>query len=210
MFIILDIWFTVFINILRCGTSVVCVILPFHYLLQIHSVSVCASLQINSTSWALVLDSFRRITEIFLDKAQTNNIFVGNVTVIKATKLCLESIRYENLSHFYLNLYFIRTRLQTASSQSWCKPPKCHLLLACVFSSSSQIYFFLIFLIPQEFLWKPFIGFSSMKVWFSFLGEVLGAINYSNHVIQICYLWFLSNDDSDLLSPGAFLIYTSQ
>lgn len=129
-----------------------CVILPFHYLLQIHSVGVCASLQMNSTSWALVLDSFRRITEIFLDKAQTNNIFVGNVTVIKATKLCLESIRYENLSHFYLNLYFIRTRLQTASSQSWCKPPKYHLLLACVFSSSSQIYFFLIFLIPQEFL----------------------------------------------------------
>ncbi|CAA2966828.1 HEAT repeat-containing 6 isoform X1 [Olea europaea subsp. europaea] len=65
----------------------------------IHSVSVCASLQMNSTSWALVLDSFRRITEIFLDKAQTNNIFVGNVTVIKATKLCLESIRC------FFNLY---------------------------------------------------------------------------------------------------------
>ncbi|KAL2539022.1 ARM repeat superfamily protein [Forsythia ovata] len=59
----------------------------------IHSVSICASLQMNSTSWALVLDSFKRIVEIFLGKAQTNKIFVGNVTVIKATKLCLESIR---------------------------------------------------------------------------------------------------------------------
>ncbi|CAI9786720.1 unnamed protein product [Fraxinus pennsylvanica] len=59
----------------------------------IHSVSIRASLQMNSTSWALVLDSFKRIVEVFLDKARTNNIFVGNVTVIKATKLCLESIR---------------------------------------------------------------------------------------------------------------------
>ncbi|KAL0391640.1 UNVERIFIED_CONTAM: Dynamin-2B [Sesamum radiatum] len=59
----------------------------------IHGISRCSSLELNSASWALMLESFERIMQSFLGKAKTEGILVGNVAVIKATKQCLESLR---------------------------------------------------------------------------------------------------------------------
>ncbi|KAK4433593.1 HEAT repeat-containing protein 6 [Sesamum alatum] len=59
----------------------------------IHGISHCSSLEMNATSWALMLESFERIVQNFLGKAKTEGVLVGNVAVIKATKQCLESLR---------------------------------------------------------------------------------------------------------------------
>ncbi|KAK6115494.1 hypothetical protein DH2020_007763 [Rehmannia glutinosa] len=47
----------------------------------------------NSKSWALVLDSFRRILQTLLGMAKTESVLVGDIAIIKATKQCLESLR---------------------------------------------------------------------------------------------------------------------
>ncbi|XP_073159356.1 uncharacterized protein [Henckelia pumila] len=57
-----------------------------------HGVCHCASLEMNSTSWALVLESFGRMVEIFLGKGE-RNILIGNGAALKATKQCFESLR---------------------------------------------------------------------------------------------------------------------
>ncbi|KAI3460726.1 hypothetical protein Pfo_017389 [Paulownia fortunei] len=59
----------------------------------IHGISHCSFLEMNSTSWALLLDSFKRIVQIFVGKAKPESVLIGNVAVIKATKQCLESLR---------------------------------------------------------------------------------------------------------------------
>lgn len=76
----------------------------FSYLLQIHGISHSSFLEMNSTSWALVLDSFKRIVQIFLGKAKTEGALIENVAVIIPTKQCLESLRCGNLSSFSLSL----------------------------------------------------------------------------------------------------------
>ncbi|KZV33103.1 HEAT repeat-containing protein 6 [Dorcoceras hygrometricum] len=58
-----------------------------------HGVCHCASLEINSTSWALVLDSFERMVEFFLGNGEKRSKSVRNVAALKATKQCLESLR---------------------------------------------------------------------------------------------------------------------
>ncbi|KAG8381705.1 hypothetical protein BUALT_Bualt05G0000500 [Buddleja alternifolia] len=57
---------------------------------MIHGIADCSSLQMNSTSWALVLDSFQGIVQIFLHRAKTLS---ENAAIIKSTKQCLESLR---------------------------------------------------------------------------------------------------------------------
>ncbi|KAH6806622.1 hypothetical protein C2S51_031453 [Perilla frutescens var. frutescens] len=59
----------------------------------IHGIIRSSFLEMNSTQWALVLDSFKRILQIFLRKANTERAFIGNVVVVKFTKQCLESLR---------------------------------------------------------------------------------------------------------------------
>ncbi|KAL3830375.1 hypothetical protein ACJIZ3_019177 [Penstemon smallii] len=59
----------------------------------IHGVSHCALLQLNSSSLALVLDSFKKIVQILLGKAKTRSTSAENDSVVKATKESLESIR---------------------------------------------------------------------------------------------------------------------
>ncbi|XP_011074984.1 HEAT repeat-containing protein 6 isoform X2 [Sesamum indicum] len=59
----------------------------------IHGISHYSSLEMNSTSWALILESFEKIVQNFLGKAKTEGVLDGNVAVIKATKQCLESLR---------------------------------------------------------------------------------------------------------------------
>lgn len=58
-----------------------------------HGVCHCASMEMNSTLWALVLDSFERMVEIFLGKGEKMSILIGNGAALKATKQCLESLR---------------------------------------------------------------------------------------------------------------------
>ncbi|XP_073043626.1 uncharacterized protein [Primulina eburnea] len=61
--------------------------------LLFHDVCHCASLEMNSTSWALVFDSFERMVEIFLGKGEKRIVSIGNGVALKATKQCLESLR---------------------------------------------------------------------------------------------------------------------
>ncbi|KAL8459743.1 hypothetical protein ACS0TY_037015 [Phlomoides rotata] len=65
--------------------------LPSH---EIHGISHSSTLEMNSTSWDLMLDSFKRIVKIFLGKAKTESTLIGNVAIIKPTKQCLESLRF--------------------------------------------------------------------------------------------------------------------
>lgn len=53
----------------------------------IYNFSQHVTFEITSSSWALLLDSFGRMVEIFLGKACLNRFFSGNVTVIKAKVL---------------------------------------------------------------------------------------------------------------------------
>ena len=52
----------------------------------------------NSTMWGLVLDSFKRIVQVFFGNVETERVIIRNVALIKPTKNCLESLRYGNLS----------------------------------------------------------------------------------------------------------------
>ncbi|KAL6526451.1 hypothetical protein OROGR_015541 [Orobanche gracilis] len=59
----------------------------------IHGISHCSFLEINSRSWALVFDSFKRMMQILLSMAKTESLSVGNIAILQATKQCLESTR---------------------------------------------------------------------------------------------------------------------
>ncbi|KAL7221934.1 hypothetical protein ACSBR1_023804 [Camellia fascicularis] len=58
----------------------------------VYDVSHRVSLDINSSYWALMLDSFGRMVEIFLGKAGRKRVLSGNV-VVRALKHCLETTR---------------------------------------------------------------------------------------------------------------------
>ncbi|PIN24647.1 hypothetical protein CDL12_02610 [Handroanthus impetiginosus] len=60
----------------------------------IHGITHGSSLEMNSTSWVLMLDFFERIVQFFLRKAKTESVLIGTVSEIKATKQCLESLKY--------------------------------------------------------------------------------------------------------------------
>ncbi|KAL6571731.1 hypothetical protein OROHE_003374 [Orobanche hederae] len=71
------------------------VIQPFTKLSYlIHGISHSSFLEINSRSWALVLDSFKRMVQILLSMAKTESLSVGIIAILQATKQCLESIRH--------------------------------------------------------------------------------------------------------------------
>ncbi|GFP81254.1 heat repeat-containing protein 6 [Phtheirospermum japonicum] len=59
----------------------------------IHGISHYSFLEINSKSWPLVLDSFERIVQTLHRMDKTENVLIGNIAILKATKQCLESIR---------------------------------------------------------------------------------------------------------------------
>ncbi|XP_057781200.1 uncharacterized protein LOC130999628 isoform X4 [Salvia miltiorrhiza] len=59
----------------------------------IHGISHSSFLEMNSTMWGIVLDSFKRIVQIFLGSVETERAIIRNVSVIKPTKQCLESLR---------------------------------------------------------------------------------------------------------------------
>ncbi|XP_047960542.1 HEAT repeat-containing protein 6-like [Salvia hispanica] len=59
----------------------------------IHGISHSSSLEMNSTTWALVYDSFKRIVQVFLGNVETEMAIVRNAALIKPTKDCLESLR---------------------------------------------------------------------------------------------------------------------
>ncbi|KAL3641854.1 hypothetical protein CASFOL_012669 [Castilleja foliolosa] len=59
----------------------------------IHGISHYSYLEINSKSWPLVFDSFKRIVQTLHSMAKTEIVLVGNIAILKATKQCLESIR---------------------------------------------------------------------------------------------------------------------
>lgn len=52
----------------------------------------------NSTMWALVCDSFKRIVQVFLGNVETEMAIVRNAALIKPTKDFLESLRCGNFS----------------------------------------------------------------------------------------------------------------
>ncbi|XP_052210867.1 uncharacterized protein LOC127813768 isoform X2 [Diospyros lotus] len=60
--------------------------------LEMHDVSRRVSLDINLTYWALMLNSFGRMVEIFLGKSGRKRVSSGNV-VVRAIKQCLETVR---------------------------------------------------------------------------------------------------------------------
>ncbi|KAL1559208.1 HEAT repeat-containing protein 6-like [Salvia divinorum] len=59
----------------------------------IHEISHSSFLEMNSTMWGLVLDSFKRIVQVFLGNVDTKRAIIRNVALIKPTKNCLESLR---------------------------------------------------------------------------------------------------------------------
>ncbi|XAR71521.1 hypothetical protein NMG60_11028837 [Bertholletia excelsa] len=59
----------------------------------VYVVSRRVSLDMNSSYWVLMLDTFRRMMEIFLGNSGRKRISLGNV-VVRAVKNCLETIRY--------------------------------------------------------------------------------------------------------------------
>ncbi|KAL8047011.1 hypothetical protein ABFX02_08G210700 [Erythranthe guttata] len=70
------------------------VIQPFTKLSHlIHGVTHCSFLKLNSASWVVLLDSFKRILHVLIVKSKGECLPTGNAAVIKATKQCLESLR---------------------------------------------------------------------------------------------------------------------
>lgn len=65
-------------------------------MLQIHGVSQRVFLQINSPSWALMLDTFGTMVECLLGKTGSKRIFSENAARIKATMECVETVRFVN------------------------------------------------------------------------------------------------------------------
>lgn len=63
-------------------------------LLQIHDVCQRVSLEINSPSWALMLDTFGTMVESFLGKAGSKRVFSENAARIKAVMECVETVRF--------------------------------------------------------------------------------------------------------------------
>ncbi|KAL6349295.1 hypothetical protein AAG906_033951 [Vitis piasezkii] len=59
----------------------------------IHDVCQRVSLEINSPSWALMLDTFGTMVESFLGKAGSKRIFSENAARIKAVMECVETVR---------------------------------------------------------------------------------------------------------------------
>ncbi|KAG6418405.1 hypothetical protein SASPL_120609 [Salvia splendens] len=59
----------------------------------IHEISHSSCLEMNSTMWGLVLDSFKRIVQVFFGNVETERPIIRNVALIKPTKNCLESLR---------------------------------------------------------------------------------------------------------------------
>ncbi|XP_041993449.1 HEAT repeat-containing protein 6-like isoform X1 [Salvia splendens] len=59
----------------------------------IHAISHSSSLEMNSIMWGLVLDSFKRIVQVFFGNVETKRAIIRNVALIKPTKNCLESLR---------------------------------------------------------------------------------------------------------------------
>ncbi|KAK9275882.1 hypothetical protein L1049_023156 [Liquidambar formosana] len=64
-----------------------------HIFRLIHGLSQCVSLDINSSSWSLMLDSFGNMVEFFLGKPGTKRVFSGNAAGIRAILDCLETLR---------------------------------------------------------------------------------------------------------------------
>ncbi|XP_042067153.1 uncharacterized protein LOC121810453 [Salvia splendens] len=60
---------------------------------NIHEISHSSCLEMNSTMWGLVLDSFKRIVQVFFGNVETERPIIRNVALIKPTKNCLESLR---------------------------------------------------------------------------------------------------------------------
>ncbi|GMP35296.1 hypothetical protein CsSME_00007790 [Camellia sinensis var. sinensis] len=81
----------------------------------VYDVSHRVSLDINSSYWALMLDSFGRMVEIFLGKAGRKRVLSGNV-VVRALKHCLETTRpVVFLLFFFLDTLFFFFHVQTVS-----------------------------------------------------------------------------------------------
>ncbi|XP_042036103.1 HEAT repeat-containing protein 6-like isoform X2 [Salvia splendens] len=59
----------------------------------IHGICHSSSLEMNSTMWALVCDSFKRVVQVFLGNVETEMAIVRNAALIKPTKDFLESLR---------------------------------------------------------------------------------------------------------------------
>lgn len=59
----------------------------------IHDVCQRVSLEINSPSWALMLDTFGTMVESFLGKAGSKRVFSENAARIKAVMECVETVR---------------------------------------------------------------------------------------------------------------------
>lgn len=69
--------------------------------MQIYNVSRHVSLDINSSCWALMLESFGRMLDTIFNKAGRQRVLEGNV-VAKAIGQCLETMRSVEL-FFFLN-----------------------------------------------------------------------------------------------------------
>uniref|UniRef100_A0A5B7A0N8 Putative HEAT repeat-containing protein 6 n=1 Tax=Davidia involucrata TaxID=16924 RepID=A0A5B7A0N8_DAVIN len=101
----------------------------------IHDVSHRVSLEINPTSWALVLDSFGRMLDILFSKAGTKRTFLGNVGVIRAINQCLETIKcllsvYQRKCSLSENTQLLNFLLSIVASS--------HAELFCLFYSSGN------------------------------------------------------------------------
>ncbi|CAK9149775.1 unnamed protein product [Ilex paraguariensis] len=60
----------------------------------VHNVSNCVSFEMNSSSWALVLDSFGKMVKIFSCKGGTKSFVSWNVSVVRAIKQSVDTIRF--------------------------------------------------------------------------------------------------------------------
>lgn len=62
-------------------------------MMQTRNVSKCIAIELNSSSWAVMLDSFGKMVEYFLGKPGRKRVFSGNDAAIKAIIECLNTLR---------------------------------------------------------------------------------------------------------------------
>lgn len=90
-----------------CPGLIYAIVLVFDicsFFLQIHNVSRHVSFEVTSSSWALVLDCYGKLVEIFSGKACTKRFFLGNVNVVRTLEQFLETLRFVLLSSSLVSL----------------------------------------------------------------------------------------------------------